>query len=99
MARRIHTKSPLMLDIRCVCVAYYAYPHRQERTVFMSNYVKLATDAADQYLAALAESQEQFLKYAKTAAAWTPAVAPMPGLAPDYLPTPREISEANFAFA
>jgi hypothetical protein len=67
----------------------------------MSNYVKLATDAADQYLAAVEESQEQFLKYVKTIAAWTPAVAPtpMPGLPPDYLPTPREISEANFAFA
>ena len=63
----------------------------------MSNFVKLATEAGDQYLAALAESQEQFLKYTKTVAAWTPATA---AAAPsdDFLPTPREIVEANFAF-
>ena len=65
----------------------------------MSNFVKLATDAGDQYLAALAESQEQFLKYFKAASTWTP-VAPTPPTATpeDFLPTPKEIFEANIAF-
>jgi hypothetical protein len=67
----------------------------------MSNYVKLAAEAGDQYLATLAESQEQFLKYLKASAAWTPAANPVAAspFSEDYLPTPREIFEANFAFA
>lgn len=60
----------------------------------MSNYVKLATEAGDQYLAALADTQEEYLKYVKTFA--TVAPPPMPGT--EYLPTPREILEANFSF-
>jgi hypothetical protein len=61
----------------------------------MSNFVKLATEAGDQYLAALADSQEQFLKYTKAFSAWTPTATP----AEEFLPTPREIVEANLAFA
>ena len=66
----------------------------------MSNYVKLATEAGDQYLTALAEGQEQFLKSLSGFAAWTPTTAsiPTPPFAAD-LPTPKEIAEANFAFA
>ena len=66
----------------------------------MSNFVKLATEAGDQYLAALAESQEQFLKYAKAFAAWAPTVTPSAATpsAGDFLPTPREVVEANLAF-
>ena len=65
----------------------------------MSNFVKLATDAGDQYLAALAESQEQFLKYLKTVSAWTPTVAqPIASTPEDFMPTPKEIFEANVAF-
>ena len=66
----------------------------------MSNYVKLATEAGDQYLAALADSQEQFLKYAKTFAAWAPTVTPSAATTSteDFLPTPREMFEANMAF-
>jgi hypothetical protein len=68
----------------------------------MSNYVKLATDAGDQYLSSLAEMQENFLKTtAALAARFTPpAPIAMPSAfaAPD-LPTPAEISEASFAFA
>jgi hypothetical protein len=63
----------------------------------MSNYVKLATEASDQYLSLLAESQEQFLKTVKAFSTWVPA-APVPPFATDF-PTPREIAEANFAFA
>ena len=63
----------------------------------MSNFVKLAAEAGDQYLATLAESQEQLLKFTKTFAAWTPSTAAATP-ADDFLPTPREIVEANFAF-
>jgi hypothetical protein len=66
----------------------------------MSDYVKRVNGVADQYLAALAESQEQFLKNMATFSAWVPKV-PAPS-APDFaagLPTPKEIVEANFAFA
>ena len=67
----------------------------------MSNFVKLATDAGDQYLAGLTDSQEQFLKFAKAFTAWTPTPVPpvAGGPAADFLPTPQEIVEANFAFA
>jgi hypothetical protein len=63
----------------------------------MSNFVKLAAEAGDQYLATLAEGQEQFLKFTKTFAAWAPSTAAATP-ADDFLPTPREIVEANFAF-
>jgi hypothetical protein len=66
----------------------------------MPNFIKLATDAGDQYLAALAESQEQFLKYVKTFSTWTPTVAQTATTATpeDFLATPKEIFEANLAF-
>jgi len=71
-----------------------------ERTNAMSNYVKLAAEASDQYLGLLAESQEQFLKAVKTLSAWVPAAPPVTAapFTTDF-PTPREIAEANFAFA
>ena len=69
----------------------------------MSNYVKLATDAGDQYLASLAEIQETFLKATTAfAARFTPATAPafaVPAFAAPELPTAQEITEASFAFA
>ena len=68
----------------------------------MSEYVKLATGAGDQYLAALAESQETFLKsLSAVSSSWTPVQAPVaavPAFAAE-LPTPKEVVEANFAFA
>ena len=66
----------------------------------MSDYVKRATGVADQYLTALAESQEQFLKTLTTFSSWAPKVpaAPVPEFAAE-LPTPKEVIEANFAFA
>jgi hypothetical protein len=66
----------------------------------MSDYVKRASGFGDQYLTALAESQEQFLKTLATFASWAPKV-PTP-TAPDLateLPTAKEVVEANFAFA
>ena len=66
----------------------------------MSNYVKLATDASDQYLTSLGEIQENFLK-AATALAERLAVTPVatPAFAAPELPTAQEVTEAAFAFA
>ena len=66
----------------------------------MSDYAKFAAAATDQYLTALAESQENFLKYVTELTAKMPVapVVPMPGF-PTDLPTPLEVTEANFAFA
>jgi hypothetical protein len=66
----------------------------------MTEYVKIATEAGDQYLAALADTQEQFLKYLKAFATWTPAaMAPMMPFAKGFFPSPTEVMSANFAFA
>jgi hypothetical protein len=65
----------------------------------MSDYVKRAGGVGDQYLAALAESQEQFLKTLAAYSAWVPkAPTAVPDVAGE-LPTPKEVVEANFAFA
>ena len=68
----------------------------------MSNYVKLATEAGDQYLASLAEIQENFLKattaFATSLTPATPVTPPAAFAAPEF-PTVQEITEANFAFA
>ncbi|HEV8393845.1 MAG TPA: hypothetical protein VGQ37_06205 [Vicinamibacterales bacterium] len=66
----------------------------------MSEYVKLATGAGDQFLAALAEGQETFLKSVSAlSSSWTPLQAPVavPAFAAE-LPTPKEMVEANYAF-
>jgi hypothetical protein len=69
----------------------------------MSDYVKLAAGASDQFLAALAESQETFLKTVTAYTAWAPTTPiPTPTPAPAFtaeLPTPKEVAEASFAFA
>jgi hypothetical protein len=61
----------------------------------MSDYVKRASGLGDQYLSALAEGQEQFLKNLTAFSAWK---VPLPEAAAE-LPTPKELVEANFAFA
>jgi hypothetical protein len=69
----------------------------------MSNYVKLATDAGDQYLASLAELQETFLKsttaFAARFAAATPVGVETPPAFAAAFPTMQEVTEASFAFA
>ena len=70
----------------------------------MSSYVKLATDAGDQYLASLAEMQENFLKATTALAArfapTTPIETPPAfAAAAAAVPTPQEVTEASFAFA
>jgi hypothetical protein len=64
----------------------------------MSNYAKLAGEATDQYLAALAETQEQYLKNLKAWTGWVPSAPATPTFTSDFLPTPQEVAEANFAF-
>jgi hypothetical protein len=61
----------------------------------MSNYVKLASDTGDQYLASLAEMQENFLKASATFT--LPTVDATAALA--AFPSPQEMAEASFAFA
>jgi hypothetical protein len=58
--------------------------------------VKLATDAGDQFLATLAEGQENFLKSIAAFSTPPPAMA-MPTFTA-ALPTLQEVSEANFSF-
>jgi hypothetical protein len=67
----------------------------------MSNYVKLATDAGDQYLSSLAEIQETFLKNAAAfGARFAPSIpVETPPAFAAVFPTAQEITEANFAFA
>ena len=70
----------------------------------MSDYVKLANGAGDQFLTALAEGQEAFLKSVTAFTSYVPAT-PAPVVAPfaapfaAELPTPKEVAEANFSFA
>jgi hypothetical protein len=67
----------------------------------MSNYVKLATDAGDQYLSSLAELQETYLKTTTALAAKFPLPTPIeapPAFAATF-PTVQEVTEASFAFA
>jgi hypothetical protein len=62
--------------------------------------VKRASGVGDEYLSALAESQEQFLKTLAAFSAWVPKVPA--AAAPEFaaaLPTPKEVVAANFAFA
>ena len=68
----------------------------------MSNYVKLATDAGDQYLSALAEAQESFLKASATLTARFAGSIPAietPAAFTAQIPTAQEVTEAGFAFA
>lgn len=66
----------------------------------MSEYVKYATSAGDQYLAAMSEMQDAYLK---SIAPFSQVAATMPKMpaAPNMpeLPTMAEVAEANFAFA
>ena len=61
------------------------------------NYLKLATEAGDQFLSTLAEGQESFLKSLATLS--TPPPAPSIPAFAAALPTIQEVTEANFSFA
>ena len=63
----------------------------------MTNYLKAFSESGDRYLSAVADAQEQFLKYMKLAAD-TPAAAPF-FFRPPVVPELGDISTANFEFA
>ena len=65
----------------------------------MSNYVKLATEAADSYFATLTETQDSILKATTAFAAWVPAPPSPAALGFAELPTMQEITEASFSFS
>ena len=66
----------------------------------MSEYVKVATEAGDQFLANIAEAQDNMLKAMAPYTEWASTQTKMPAPADSAdLPTPQEITEANFAFA
>ena len=68
----------------------------------MSNYVKLATDAGEQYLTTLAEMQDTFLKNTAAFTAQFAAVTPpveIPAAFTATFPTAQEVTEASFVFA
>jgi hypothetical protein len=70
-----------------------------------SDYVKLVTDAGDQYLAKMAEAQETFLKNTAAFTAQFAGMAPPVEMPAAFtatfatFPTPLEVTEASFAFA
>ncbi len=65
----------------------------------MSEFTKIAGSAGDQYLSMLSESQETFLKSMAPYQEWVSSLPSMPKPPfADDIPTPMEITEANFAF-
>jgi hypothetical protein len=65
----------------------------------MNAYAKLATEAGDQYLAAVAQAQENFLKTVAMFRPYLPDVAVAPRAALPGMPSPEEVVEVSFTFA
>jgi TRAP-type mannitol/chloroaromatic compound transport system substrate-binding protein len=70
----------------------------------MSTFVKMMTDAGDQYLATLSEVQENFVKATSAMSARVAAATPTPAPVVEspfasMLPTPKEMMEASFEFS
>ena len=64
----------------------------------MTTYARIAAEAGDQYLAAIGQTQENFLNAIATSMAWAPAV-PVPAAPAGDFPTPQEIVGVSFGFA
>ena len=65
----------------------------------MKTYARIAAEAGDQYLAAVSQTQENYLNAIATSMAWAPPAVPVtPGSAADF-PTPQEMVEVSFGFA
>jgi len=65
----------------------------------MTNYLKAFTESGDRYLSAMADAQEQFLKYMKLAADTSTPAAPFFFVRPGVVPALGDIWTANFEFA
>ena len=64
----------------------------------MTTYARIAAEAGDQYLAAISQTQENFLNAIPMSMAWAPPVPVT--TAPDAdLPTPQEMVGVSFGFA
>lgn len=66
----------------------------------MSDYVKVASEAGDQFLASIAETQDSMLKAMAPYTEWAQTQSNMapPAFSAD-MPTMHEITEAQYAFA
>lgn len=65
----------------------------------MSTYASTAAAAADKYLQTLAQGQEQFIDYLRTAREYMPRpIEPPAGLAPFPGPTLQQLAEVQFSF-
>ena len=62
-----------------------------------NNYLKAFTESGDRYLSAVADAQEQLLKYMKLAADTSTTAAPF-FFQPGVVPALGDISTANFEF-
>jgi hypothetical protein len=70
----------------------------------MSNYPNVAAEAGDQYLAMLAQGQDQFVEFVRSSREMIPQMPKMPkvqgmpeGFAPT-MPSPQQIADAQFSF-
>jgi hypothetical protein len=64
----------------------------------MATYATIAAQAADQYLAAISQTQENFLKAMEMSMAWAPPVR-VPAAPVGDFPTPEEMIGVSFGFA
>jgi hypothetical protein len=71
----------------------------------MSNYPHVAAEAGDQYLAMLAQGQDQIIEFVRSSREMMPQMPQMPGMPEGFtqmmpsLPSAREIADAQFSFA
>lgn len=68
----------------------------------MSSYPNVAAEAADKYLAMLAQGQDQFVEFVRSSRELMPRMpegfnAPAPAM-PFAMPSPRDIADAQFQF-
>jgi hypothetical protein len=69
----------------------------------MSNYLNLAAEAGDKYLAMLAQSQDQIIEFVRSSRELMPHVPASYGAQfsemPFPVPSPRDLADAQFEFA
>ena len=71
----------------------------------MSNYPHVAAEAGDQYLAMLAQGQDQFIEFVRSSREMMPQMPQMPGMPEGFapqmpaMPSARDFADAQFSFA